>query len=495
MYMDWQEEYKGKLVSAEEAVATIKSGEYVHIPLTEPPDLLINTLAARKDEVRNVHIDVSAPAAQMPWFNPGYEDSFPVTIFNYALLARPALRENRLEYIPGGFSTVRLTWDEQERPKDEVRPMDVLLVRVTGPNEHGFFSFGFSLWYKQSCARYARRIIAEIDNNMPWCYGDTFIHISRIEALVENTPTLLTKEEVESNLAKMEPAKQEKLRPIIGKMGPRLRTRVLPLIEPLPLELIDLIPRYLGLQEPGEAVRTIAGHLSMLIKDGDTFQCGVGTPSLYMPQLGVFDSKLDLGYHSEMAARGIARLVDRGVITGKYKTLHPGKAVASTWEGCDEDDLAIINNNPKFELYDSSYVANIVTVSQNDNMVAINNALSIDLTGQINSETVFGPVIVNGSGGQPETHIGALFAKGGRGIHLLRSTAMGGTVSNIVPQFEPGTAVTIPRYWADYVITEYGIARLMGKTFRQRAEELIAIAHPDFRAELRKQAQKLFYPS
>ena len=140
-----------------------------------------------------------------------------------------------------------------------------------------------------------------------------------------------------------------------------------------------------------------------------------------------------------------------------------------------------------------SYINRPDTYMKNDNMVAINNTVSIDLTGQINSETRFGPMIINGTGGQPETHIGCLYAKGGKSIHLLRSTAVGGTMSTIVGQFEPGTAVTIPKYWADYVVTEYGIARLMGKTWRERANELIAVAHPDFRAELRKQAQKLFY--
>jgi len=493
MYTHWQDEYKGKLVTAKEAVSNIKSGEHVHIPLGEQPMLLISTLAARKDELENVQIDLAAPTSQMPWFDPGYEKAFPVAIYNYAMLARPALQENRLEYIPGVFSTIRPGWDEKERSSYETRSMDVVFVKVCGPNEHGFFSFSYTLWYKQSCVKYGKRIIAEIDNNMPWCYGDTFIHISKIDALVENTPTLLSAAETDVALSKMEQEKQVILRPLISKMGPRLRTRIIPLAELLPPEMIRLFPKYLALEEPGDIEKAIAENLTSLIKDGDTIQCGVGTPSAYMPQLGVFDDKIDLGFQSEMAAKGIAKLVDSGVFTGHRKTFMSGKAVASSWEGSDEDDLAIIRNNPKFELHDATYIANIVTMSKNDNQVAINNALSIDLSGQINAETIFGPMIINGPGGQPEVHIGALHSKGGRGITLLRSTALGGQVSNIVSQFDPGTAVTIPRYWADYVVTEYGIARLMGKTFRQRADELIGVAHPDFRKELRKEAKRLFY--
>ena len=490
--MDWQDEYKSKLMTAEEAVKPIKSGDRVHIPLTEPPELLLNTLATRKDEVTGVHIDVSAPVYPMPWFNPGYEDSFPVTIWNYAGVARLGLQERRLDYMPMALTATDKILDSRLRP-GETKSIDHLMVKVTSPNERGFCTFGTSLWYKQTCVKHAKRIIAEIDDTMARCFGDTFIHVSQIDALVENTPKLPTIEEAEAALATMEPERQAKIRTIVNQIGPRMRAKILPLAGLLPLELVDMLPSYLALIEPGEGEKAIAGYLSTMIRDRDCIQTGVGTPSAYMPGLGAYDHAHDLGYHSEMAARGIARLVDKGIITGKYKNFHPGKAIASNWDGCDEDELMnIIHNNPMFEIYDASYVWN--TYHRNQNMTATNNIISIDLSGQINSETIFGTLIINGPGGQPESHTGALRVPGGRAISLMRSTAVGGSISNIVPTLEPGTTVTIPRYWADYVISEQGIAKLMGKTFRERAGELIAIAHPDFRAELKKEAQKLFYP-
>jgi 4-hydroxybutyrate CoA-transferase len=248
----------------------------------------------------------------------------------------------------------------------------------------------------------------------------------------------------------------------------------------------------LGLAPPPEEFKTVAGYLSELIEDGVTIQIGVGDPSSQMPRLGAFDRKHDLGLHTEMVAPGIARLVDAEVITGRRKSIHPGKAVAVAWSGSDPDDLKIIDDNPGFEIYDPEYVLKLSTIAANYRQTSINNALSIDLTGQINSESVLGARMMNGTGGQPENHIGAFLCPGGRAITLLQSTAVGGAISRIVPQLETGAFVTIPRYFADTVVTEFGIARLLGKNHRERAAELIAIAHPDFRAELREAAARLF---
>jgi 4-hydroxybutyrate CoA-transferase len=165
--------------------------------------------------------------------------------------------------------------------------------------------------------------------------------------------------------------------------------------------------------------------------------------------------------------------------------------VAVAWSGSDAEDLRIVTNNPKFEVYDPDYLLDVRLISQNDNVRSLNNALSIDLIGQINSESVFGGRMINGTGGQPETHIGAVMSNGGRALTLLPSTAMEGAISRVVAQHEPGTTITVPRYFADTVVTEHGIARLWGKNHRQRAAELIAVAHPDFRGELRKEAAAL----
>jgi 4-hydroxybutyrate CoA-transferase len=253
----------------------------------------------------------------------------------------------------------------------------------------------------------------------------------------------------------------------------------------------EQVRRLLGLSAPPEAAKAIAGYVSELVPDGATIQIGAGEPSMYLVRAGAFDGKSDLGIHSEMAAAGVAKLVDAGVINGRRKTLHPGLAIAGAWSGSDAEDLRIVTNNPKFEVRDTDYINDLRVIAQNDKFHSLNNALSIDLTGQINSESVFGGRVINGSGGQPEFQIGALLSKGGRAITLLPATAMEGAVSRIVAWHEAGSLVTVPRFFADTVVTEFGIARLWGKNHRQRAAELIAIAHPDFRAELKKEASVL----
>jgi len=212
---------------------------------------------------------------------------------------------------------------------------------------------------------------------------------------------------------------------------------------------------------------------------------------MYLARAGAFDGKRDLGLHTEMAAPGIPRLVECGVINGARKTLHPKLAIASAWSGSDIEDLKIVTNNPKFEVRDPEYVLDVRTIAQNESFYAMNNALSVDLTGQIKAESVFGSRMINGTGGQPEFQIGAALSRGGRGITLLPSTALDGSVSRVVAQHEAGSMITLPRFFADTVVTEYGIARLWGKNHRQRAQELIAVAHPDFRAELRQAAERL----
>ena len=245
--------------------------------------------------------------------------------------------------------------------------------------------------------------------------------------------------------------------------------------------------------EPSEDDRKIAQNVAELVRNGDTIQIGVGSPSSYLPRLGAFDEKRDLGWHSEMTAPGILSLIEEGVITGERKNVHTGIAVFTALTGSAAEEVPFAHNNPLIELRDAEYVVNINTISSHENYIAINNALSIDFSGQINSETI-GSRQWNGTGGQPELHIGAVLSKGGRAITLLRSTAAGGTVSRIVPQHPEGAAVTVPRTFADTIVTEYGVAQLLGKSIRERARELIAVAHPDFRDDLQKAAERLYYP-
>ena len=211
-----------------------------------------------------------------------------------------------------------------------------------------------------------------------------------------------------------------------------------------------------------------------------------------MVRLGAFDRKRDLGMHTELIAPGTARLVEEGIINGRRKNVFPGTVVAAAWTGGTASDLAIIDDNPTFQLFDPEYILAVPRIAANDRQVSINSALSVDLIGQINSESIFGPLMVNGTGGQPETHIGAFLSRGGKAITVLPSTALEGSVSRIVATHPEGSIITVPRYYADIVITEYGVARLLGKNHRERTRELIAIAHPDHRAELSDAARRLF---
>ena len=243
---------------------------------------------------------------------------------------------------------------------------------------------------------------------------------------------------------------------------------------------------------PDEADRKIAENIGSLIQDGDTIEIGVGGTIEWVPELGVLDNKNDLGLHSEICPRGIIDLVRNGVITGKYKTKHPGKAVC-TAVGGTKAHLDYVHQNPAFELYDGTYVLDPVVIAAHDNMAAINSAVSVDLTGQINTESI-GPRMIGGAGGQPAFAIGASMSKGGKYILALPSTAAQGRVSRIVARMAEGSIISIPRTLTDYIVTEYGIIELKGKTQRHRAEALIEIAHPDFRKELAKEARKMFWP-
>lgn len=492
--MDWQEEYKGKLVSAEEAVKIVESGDRVAIPILYKPQLLQAALFARRDELKGVEILRLGHGSDPGWLQPGYEDSFKVILGLYVGdTARPSLDERRSDFWPSIFSLEFKAVDE--RPSEERKDIDVLLTIVSQPNKDGFCSFGADLWHKRSYAKRARKIIAEVDSNQIRTYGENYIHISEIDRFVENTPQMMSDEDVKKILASIDDEeRREKLAEVIGILEPERRHEFVPMLLGVKTKDLDFAPRAFGLAEPDEPTKQIAEYVKTLIKDGDTIQLGTGAPSGLLPRLGVFDNKIDLGIHTEMAARGMGTLVREGVATGKRKNLHPGKAVFSTLTGMSVEEIKYAAENPLFELYDTEYVTHIRTVAAHDNYVAINSAISIDFTGQINAETVFGGRVWNGALGQVDQHIGAVLSKGGRAITLLYSTAVSGAVSRIVHQHEEGTVVSIPRYFADYVVSEYGIARLLGKTCRQRAEELIAIAHPDFRGELRKAAQKLFYP-
>lgn len=401
--------------------------------------------------------------------------------------ARPVMDEGRATYQPNLFSLAHKPLDDG-RP--EARRPDVFMTAVTPPDDEGYVTFGAHNWNKRGYVRRSRKTIAEVDAGLRPVCGDNRAHVTEFEHFVEVPPLQITPEMVKAWLSRVEDeALRAEYESIVDELKDLERLILIgPVMTRVPPEQVR---RVVGLAAPPPAAQTIAGYVSELVPDGATIQIGVGEPSMYLARAGAFDGKSDLGIHTEMATPGLAKLVQAGVINGSRKTLHPGKAVAVAWTGSDGEDLKIITENPAFEVYDPEYLLDVRTLAQNDNFYAMNNALSIDLIGQINSESVFGARLINGTGGQPESHIGAVLSKGGRAITLLPSTALEGGVSRIVAQHEAGSIVTIPRFFADTVVTEHGIARLMGKSHRQRARELIDIAHPDFRAELKRDAERL----
>jgi len=488
---DWQKEYQKKLVSAQDAAKVVKSGDRIYLPLAGPR-AIHHEIAKRRSELKNVEIHLARPGlAQVIDFTSetGWEKSFS---FEHELFIgdenRWATDEKNAMYNPVIFSLQCKPFDEN-RP--EARPIDVLIVPVTPPNQHGFCNFGHELWHKKSLAKRSRIVLAEVDETLITAHGDTWIHVSEIDAFVETPVELLSEIDIQKIISETKPEWQQELSELIPQIDPVALARFGDSISQFPPDAIAL---GMGLADPDDSTKKIAAFVSELINDGDCFQIGVGEPSAAMIRLGTFDNKNDLGIQSEMTASGITSLVVKGIATGKYKNIHQGRAVATSWSGINREDKDVIDQNPLFELREAQYAVNVKTFSANDNHVAINNAISIDLLGQINSESAFGTRMINGSGGQPECHLGAMMSKGGRAITLLPSTRMDGAISSIMPIFDAGTTVTIPRHWADIVVTEYGVARLLGKNHRQRAEALIEIAHPDFRDELRDKAKELFYP-
>jgi 4-hydroxybutyrate CoA-transferase len=485
--MDWREEYKRRLASHEEAMADVRTGDLVVIPVAGPRTLS-RALFRRCQEIGPIDLRLMAPLTDPGWLRDDHHETFRIEFELFiGDLARPTMDEGRATYLPNLFS---LNFKEHNEDRPERRPIDVFLTAVTPPDEDGYVTFGAHNWNKRSYIRRARTSIVEVDPSLRPVCGDNKIYVTEIDRFVEIPPLEITRGLVEAWLRHVddEGLKAEYLS-IVDELKDLDRLIIVgPAMTRLPPAQVR---RVLGLAQPPEVARTIAGYVREIVPDGATIQIGAGEPSMYLARAGAFEGKHDLGLHTEMVAPGVAKLVECGVINGKRKTIHPEKAVAVAWSGSDSDDLKIVTNNPAFEVYDPDYVLDVRTIAQNDNFHAMNNALSIDLVGQINAESVFGSRMINGSGGQPEFQIGAALSKGGRAITLLPSTAMEGSVSRVVGEHEAGSLITVPRYFADTVVTEYGIARLWGKNHRQRAQELIAIAHPDFRADLRRAAERL----
>jgi 4-hydroxybutyrate CoA-transferase len=422
--MRWQDEYKKKLVSAEEAAKAVKSNETVVIPYRTNTQVIPQAIANRKNELRNVSIIVGSPRVDAAIFA-GAEESFNVT--------PPTDSKNIADFVPSLFGLSFKAMDEKR--EGAYKEVDAAVVAVSPPDENGVCCFGHSLFHQKGYAKRAKKVLAEVNHKLIRTGGDNFIHVSEIDYFVEHDTPVVE---------------------VSGKGAP--------------------IPEF-------GSVKTIAQYIETLIKDGDIISLGAGVAVEPLAQMGTFDKKKELGYWAGGSRFGIIKLAKAGIMTGKYNNLTPGKIVASGFYG-DDDDIAFMDNNPLFELYSYEYMNNPVICAQINNFVAINSIASIDLTGQwtVGVTNTYGAYFP----------VGSVMSKGGRSILATPSTSKGGTVSRIAARFTTGTAVTLPAAFGDYVVTEFGIARLFGKTLRQRAQELIAVAHPDFRVDLKKEAEKMY---
>ena len=489
--MDWVERYNGSVVSAEEAVEIVETGARVMLD-PSVTSAIPNALAARGRGLSDVRIMFQGPFEEQDWLKEGYEGGFNlVGQFYLGAFSRPVHDRRRMDYFPMIMSHQFKPYVERREQQFEA---DVAIVRVSTPDERGYCSFGAGIWDCRRWAQTAKKVIAQHDPTFIRTYGDNYIHMSEIDRSVHHAPVEIT---VEEAMAIIDDVKDEQVKAAALRFLPDMsgveREKWVPYLCSKSIAEVRAVAQDMGWGEPPKEDRPFADYVAELAPDGSTIQIGVGTPGRYLPRLGAFDSKKDLGWHSEMAAPGVLDLVKTGVINGSQKTIHRDKLVGTSVHGSSPREIEWAHMNPLIELYDADYVINVRTVAAHDNYRAINNAISVDLTGQINSETI-GTRMWNGTGGQTELHLGAVLSKGGMAITLLRSTAAGGTLSRVVPQLPEGGVVTIPRTFADTVVTEYGIARLLGKSQRERAEEMISVAHPDFRGELRRAAGKLFYP-
>ena len=438
---NWRDQCRGKLVSAAAAVQRIAPGDRVMVaPYTCTPHTLCNALMdrIRSGELRDIRID--HPASLSPWCEPDVLAGIELHD-NYATpLNRTAVRAGDVEYLPIGI------WKTDTVPDGFTANPDVFLVPVSPPDRHGWCSFGPGVWLSGTLCRNAALVIAEVHEGFIRTGGENCVHIDRLDVVVEaDAPT---------GAAPAVPLSDEEVAAV-------------------------------------EVICTLVA--AELVNDGDTVQMGVGTVSA---SLGMYlDDKNDLGVQTELITGGIVDLVERGIVTGNRKTIHKRKVVGSACVALPADELARIDGNPAFELYDFGYTDDLRRLIQIENFVTVNNALQVDLTGQVTAESL-GHQMFTGVGGQTVFMIAGAYSHGGRSVSVTPSssvpTATGRRISRIVPTLDPGGVVTVPRTYVDHVVTEHGIATLRGKTIKERVHALLEITHPDFRDELTTEAARLY---
>jgi 4-hydroxybutyrate CoA-transferase len=417
-----------KLVSADDALRAVGSGDHVYVhPGCATPQRLLDALVARAD-LERVQVMHLMSMGRADYVRPGLETRFRHVAFFAGKNVRDAINAGRADYVPVFLSEIpRLFRGGRVR-------VDVALIQVSPPDEHGFCSFGVGVDCTKAAAEAARVVIAQVNPHMPRVLGDSFIHVRRVTHFVEADD---------------------------------------PLVE---------LPRV----RMSAAFEDVGRNVASLIDDGGTLQIGIG--GIPDAVLHFLRDRKHLGVHTEMFSDGMVELVEQGIVTNEKKTLHPGKIVASFVLGT-RPLFDFIHNNPIIEFHPSDYVNDPFVIAQNERMVSVNSAIQVDLTGQVCADSI-GDAIYSGFGGQVDFVRGASRAKGGKAVIALLSTAKDGAVSRISTYLDEGAGVVTSRADVHYVATEFGVADLHGRTLRERARALCDIAHPRFREELERGAHQ-----
>jgi itaconate CoA-transferase len=427
-------DYRQKLTTPEQAVAKIANGStIVHgLTIAEPPALLAAIAErARAGELSDLKIYSFNPQKHVAEtvFAPDLCDCIQAYSWFVSGSDRPKVKVGLNYYVPIYLHQIpRLIRDYME--------IEVTITTVSPMDKAGYFSFGTANDFTSTAARHCKQLIVEVNEHMPRVFGDSLIHISEVDAIVENH-----------------------------------------------VPLLELIPPASKPEDPA-----IGESIAELVPDGATIQLGIGgIPNAVARYL---KGHTDLGIHTELLVPGMVELIEKGVVTGRKKTLHPRKTVFTVAQGTKKM-YEFMNDNPSMESYPASYVLDPSVIAQNDNMISINSILEVDLLGQCNAEFLAGSQF-SGTGGQLDFVRGAFKSRGGKSILAFYSTAKNGTVSRIVPRFPPGTMVTTPRMDTHYLVTEYGVVDLKNKSTRERALEIINIAHPKFRDDLLREAENMY---
>ena len=428
--MNWKEIYESRKMTAREAVSRIRSGNRVVIAhACGEPSYLVEAMVANAAAYRDVEIVHMVAMGQGEYCKPEYAENFRHNGIFLGGNTRAAIAEGRGDFTPSFFFEV-------PRLFHSTLPVDVALVMVTPPDENGMCSLGVSVDYTMEAVKSAKTVIAQVNPQMPWTGPHSLVSVEDLDCIVEHEA---------------------------------------PLIELQPPKISDV-------------ERAIGENCAALIPNGATLQLGIG--AIPDAVLLFLKGKKDLGIHTEMFSDGVVELAEAGVITNAKKSLHPGKFVATFLMGTKRL-YDFVDHNPDVELRPVDYVNNPFVIAQNDKLISINSCVQVDLMGQVASESI-GAKQISGVGGQVDFVRGAAASKGGVSIMAMPSTVKG-KISKIVPLLDEGAAVTTSRNDVDYVVTEYGIAHLKGRTLRERAHALIEIAHPDFREELKREFEQRFH--